>query len=155
MKRILAIFLMILVCASLLAACGGSDSADTAATAPTAASAAPVAEITLDEFLSTDEGVAAVQDIVNSIESSASGYGTVRCYSEGQCLVIDCSFTVELDDESLATVKDNLQDVFDDPDMADGMQVIIDHLVKKGVTGARVKVRYLTMDGDVIAEYTY
>ena len=155
MKRILAIILMILVCASLLAACGGSDSADTAATALTAASAAPVAEITLDEFLSSDEGVSAVQDIVSSIESSAGGYGTARCYSEGQCLVVDCSFTLELDDESMTSVQKKLQEVFDDADTANGMLDIIDYLAAKGVSGARIKVRYLTMDGSVIAEYTY
>lgn len=114
------------------------------------------AGMTVNDLLNTTQGKQLVETAVSAIESSSQGLATAKCYGEGQCFVVDCTLTSSYDSSVLAQMKPLLQEALNTSDMVSTVEgQFVSALKQVGITNATVKIRYLSKEGDVLAERTY
>ena len=130
--------------------------APTEAQADTPADTPASSGMTLSDFLETPAGQQMAAAAVSSLEESTGGLCTGECYAEGQCFVLECVYTSQFDSSTYDAMSSALQAVLDSAEMQEAMKTgFADPLESVGVSGAQVKIRYLTSDGKLLAERTF
>ena len=138
MKRIIALLLAVMLCAALVACGGGSDNNGSNVTTK------------LEEFLNSADG----KEFCNNFKTSAEAGGncTADCYVEGDTLVFSATFTQDIPESSMDTVKQALVEAVKDESfksLFDNIKPAINAAVG---TDVKLKLVFMAKDGTVLYE---
>ena len=151
MKRVIAILLTILIIAAL-SACGSSESDKETASTPDETKATAESEgvsLQLQEFLDSEVGKKMESGFVSGAESDKC---TARCYVDGNELIFETKYTIDIPESSFESVKESILKTMESEETVssfDSMKALIGTYVSSDF---KLRCVFLSSDGAVIAE---
>ena len=145
--KAIALASAMLMAATAFAACGSDDKSSSK-------SASSVSDVSVTQAdvhkITTEKGIeiandSAIDQLKDSIESSAAGNATANIYAKGNAMVVECTLTVMLDDGQTSAIKNAGDSVISSlKPMLSSMRSDV------GADNMVMVVAYLSMDGSYI-----